>query len=71
MGFGSSSLDFELRAFTKMDTYLALRDELHMAVDKAFREAGIVIAFPQQDVHLRSVDEVLPIKTGESDAEPG
>ena len=71
MGFGSSSLDFELRAFTKMDTYLALRDELHMAVDRAFREAGIVIAFPQHDIHVHSVEEALPIPTRKPDANPG
>jgi potassium efflux system protein len=55
--FGASSLDFALRAFTKMDTLLSVRDELHMAVDKAFREAGIEIAFPQRDIHIRSVNE--------------
>jgi len=55
MGFGESSLDFHLRAFTKMDTLLTVRDALNMAVDKAFREAGIVIAFPQRDIHVQSV----------------
>jgi small-conductance mechanosensitive channel len=28
-----------------------------MAIDKAFREAGIEIAFPQRDLHLRSVPD--------------
>jgi potassium efflux system protein len=31
------------------------RHELHLSIDKAFREAGIEIAFPQRDLHLRSV----------------
>ena len=35
--------------------------ELHMAIDREFREAGIEIAFPQQDVHVRSIDLPLPI----------
>jgi small-conductance mechanosensitive channel len=26
-----------------------------MSIDKAFREAGIEIAFPQRDLHLRSM----------------
>jgi potassium efflux system protein len=26
-----------------------------MAIDKAFREAGITIAFPQRDVHIDSL----------------
>ena len=26
--------------------------ELHLAINKKFNEAGIVIAFPQRDIHL-------------------
>ena len=29
---------------------------LHFEIDRAFRAKGIEIAFPQQDLHLRSVD---------------
>jgi len=62
MAFGSSSLDFELRAFCpNIESFLQLRHELHMAIDKRFREAGIEIAFPQQDVHVRSIEDALPI----------
>ena len=67
MGFGASSLDFELRAFTRMETLIGVRDELNMAVDKAFREAGIEIAFPQQDIHIRSVEDAFPITTKETE----
>jgi small-conductance mechanosensitive channel len=28
-----------------------------MNIDEAFREAGIEIAFPQRDLHLRSVPD--------------
>jgi small-conductance mechanosensitive channel len=28
--------------------------ELHLAIDKAFREHGIEISFPQRDIHLDS-----------------
>jgi len=52
--FGASSLDFELRAFTGMSNLRVLRHELHLAIDDAFREHGIEIAFPQQDLHVRS-----------------
>ncbi len=62
MAFGASSLDFELRAFVpRVDQLLATRHDLHREIDRAFREAGIEIAFPQQDVHLRSIRDVLPI----------
>jgi potassium efflux system protein len=70
MGFGSSSLDFELRTYTHYENALSLRHELHMAVDKAFRKAKIEIAFPQQDVHIRSVEDVFPIAAKEPDEEP-
>jgi small-conductance mechanosensitive channel len=70
MAFGESSLDFQLRAFTKIDTLLSVRDQLNMAVDKAFREAGIEIAFPQRDIHVRSVEDTFPIATKEPGEKP-
>jgi potassium efflux system protein len=57
-GFGDSSLDFELRVWLpNMDHYFQVRHDLHRAIDDAFREAGITIAFPQLDVHLDSPRE--------------
>ncbi|MFC1763682.1 mechanosensitive ion channel domain-containing protein, partial [Planctomycetota bacterium] len=56
-GFGSSSLDFELRVYlTGMDQYVQAWHQINCAIDTAFRAAGIEIAFPQQDLHLRSID---------------
>lgn len=56
--FGESSLDFELRTFVKdIDDYILARDTLHMEIDDAFREAGIEIAFPQRDLHIRSLPD--------------
>ena len=28
--------------------------DLHMAIDRSFREHDVVIAFPQQDLHIKS-----------------
>ncbi|PWG65414.1 mechanosensitive ion channel domain-containing protein [Spiribacter halobius] len=54
LGFGDSCLNFELRCFIgDTDRYLDVRSDLHFAVDQAFREAGIVMPFPQRDVHLQ------------------
>ncbi|MHC4713677.1 MAG: mechanosensitive ion channel domain-containing protein [Planctomycetota bacterium] len=64
LGFGDSSLNFELRVFIAgIEHFLQVRHDLHLAIDDAFREAGIVIAFPQQDVHIRSVSRPVPLGT--------
>ena len=56
LSFGDSALQFELRVFTRgVNQRFLARHELHMAIDKAFREAGIEISFPQRDLHVRSV----------------
>ncbi|MFO8008825.1 MAG: mechanosensitive ion channel [Candidatus Brocadiia bacterium] len=66
MEFGSSALLFELRVFVaNVEDRLVVRHELHMAVDRAFREAGIEISFPQQDVHIRSIRAPLRLQQGE------
>jgi potassium efflux system protein len=55
LGFGESSLDFELRIFiSNIDHWMPARHQLHKAIDREFRKAGIVIAFPQRDVHFDS-----------------
>jgi len=60
--FGDSALNFVLRCFLpNLDGRGTVIHELHMAIDSAFREAGIEIAFPQHDVHVRSLDLPLPI----------
>jgi potassium efflux system protein len=58
--FGDSALTFELRVFVPTpDDLLPVRHEILMAVDKAFRMHNIEIAFPQRDLHIRSVDAPL------------
>ena len=55
LGFGESSLDFELRCFIRdVDRRLVTRSDLNLAIDAAFREAGIEIPFPQRDLHFRN-----------------
>ena len=58
MGFGESSLDFELRVFTPdIDYRLILQSELLQEIDREFRLNRVEIAFPQRDLHLRNVDD--------------
>lgn len=57
-GFGESSLDFELRVWTQQpDCWMLTRSEVGVAIGAALHKAGIVIPFPQRDLHLVSVDE--------------
>lgn len=54
LGFGSSSLDFELRGYVaSFSQRLVLIHDLHTAIDLRFRELGIEIAFPQLDLHVK------------------
>ncbi len=55
--FGESSLNFEIRVFVRERLRrLPLIHDLHMMLDKALRDAGIEIPFPQRDLHFRSAD---------------
>ena len=58
--FGDSSLSFVLRAYLpNMENRLKVIHELHTRIDDEFRKAGIEIAFPQRDLHIRSLPETL------------
>lgn len=55
--FGNSSIDFKLRFWIQsIDDRMRIRSEVAVIIDRLFREEGIQIPFPQQDLHLRSID---------------
>lgn len=57
-GFGASSLDFAIRAWThQFDDWSTIRSDLMGRLHAALGEAGVEIPFPQQDLHVRSVSE--------------
>jgi len=58
MRFGDSALDFELRCFIRqIDKMFDVKSDLNIAIDEAFREAGITIPFPQRDVHVHTLPD--------------
>jgi potassium efflux system protein len=58
--FGDSTLNFELRAFVNSPELVRhLPHDLNLAIDDAFREHKIEIAFPQRDLHIRTSEPVL------------
>ncbi len=57
--FGESSLDFQLYFWTMHSFEVEnIKSEVRFAIDSIFRQNGIVIPFPQRDVHLKKPVEV-------------
>ncbi len=64
-GFGDSTLNLELRVFIpKRDLYIEVVNELNNAIVREFARYHIEIAFPQHDLHIRSVDSLKPLFSG-------
>lgn len=55
-GFGDSSLNFRLRIWTSMDVGLTTKSQVTIAIYDGLNEAGITIPFPQQDLHVKSIE---------------
>jgi small-conductance mechanosensitive channel len=53
--FADSALNFTLFCWTSVETWFLTRSELTIAINNAFKESGIQIPFPQQDVHIHWV----------------
>jgi small-conductance mechanosensitive channel len=56
VGFGDSSLDFELGVWTSdmIARPLSYRSDLFYAIERTLRQNKIEIPFPQRDLHIRS-----------------
>ena len=64
MGFGDSALNFEARVYVReIGSRIPLTHELNMAMERALRENGIEIPFPQRTVHLKGLDALNPNRT--------
>jgi potassium-dependent mechanosensitive channel len=74
VGFGDSSLDFELRVWVQnIRLRLEVRSTVLTEVERRLGVAGIEIPFPQRDLHVRSIDAATidAIRAGQPDAAPG
>ncbi|MBN1851548.1 MAG: mechanosensitive ion channel, partial [Pirellulales bacterium] len=59
--FGESTLDIVLRCYLEsLDERLQTINDLHTSIDREFKKAGIEIAFPQRDIHLRTTAQPVP-----------
>ena len=66
--FGESSIEFELVVWSSEMSYRPrrYRSDLNFAIERKLREAGIELAFPQRDIHIRS--GVLQVHTVDRNA---
>lgn len=55
--FGDSALIFTLRVWTDIDNMLIAETDIRFGINSLFNERKIEIAFPQQDLHIRSYPE--------------
>ena len=68
--FGDSSLAFEVHFWVQMKRIMdgaKVRSSVRAAIDEDFRKAGIVIAFPQRDVHVDMSSPLEVRLTGDKD----
>ncbi|MHC4438774.1 MAG: mechanosensitive ion channel domain-containing protein, partial [Planctomycetota bacterium] len=63
-GFGDNSLNFEMRLYISgMDNWIPVWHQTNCAIDTEFRKAGIIIAFPQRDIHISPNDMSILVNT--------
>ena len=68
--FGDNALEVTLRCYiASMDYRLLTRSEINQTINREFEAAGIVIAFPQRDIHL-DTSQPLDVHIHRGQAEP-
>ena len=64
--FAESYLEFELRCWTShYSDWVTIRSDIRVAIDEAFDKEGIVIPFPQRDLHI--ISNITQDETKEKD----
>jgi potassium efflux system protein len=65
LGFGDSALTFVLRGWiADFNDGYPVRSELGVTIQRALKEAGIGVPFPQRDLHLRTVSPTAASELG-------
>ncbi|NCF20474.1 MAG: mechanosensitive ion channel, partial [Haliea sp.] len=60
--FGDNSLVITVRFYLgDLDNRLSTASEVRLAINEYFNEKGIIVAFPQRDVHL-DASEPVPVR---------
>ncbi|MFH1723684.1 MAG: mechanosensitive ion channel domain-containing protein [Elusimicrobiota bacterium] len=65
LGFGDSSLDFDLLVWIDEPlNQFVVKSDIYYALERALRESGIEIPFPQRDVHIKTARGLQGAKIG-------
>jgi small-conductance mechanosensitive channel len=59
-----SALIFRLRIWVDVDDYWAVASRIRFDIDRRFRELAIEIAFPQRDLHIRTLPKQMEKAVG-------
>jgi len=71
LGFGDSTLNFELRVcLDHFDYFMIAKTNLNKRILKRFRELGIEIAFPQRDLNIRAIGPLAEAMASRKDEPP-
>jgi small-conductance mechanosensitive channel len=54
-----SALIFRLRIWVDVEDYWAVASRIRFDIDRRFRELSIEIAFPQRDLHIRTLPKQM------------
>jgi small-conductance mechanosensitive channel len=69
LGFGDSSIDIQFSVWSVRQNFLQLRNEMQLAIKRAFDEAGIEIPFPHRTLYTGAASDPFPIRiVNDSDA---
>jgi small conductance mechanosensitive channel len=52
VGFGNSSIDIAIKPWSELKNFAAVRAEVNLALNEAFRASKIQIPFPQQEIRI-------------------
>lgn len=72
--FGDNSLVFEVHFWVTLSSNVdrsQIESQLRFKIDRLFRENGIVIAYPQRDIHLDTLQPITVQFAKSDDAGPG
>jgi small-conductance mechanosensitive channel len=62
MGFGDSSLDMQFSVWAQRETWLEMRNQMHLQVKAAFDAHGVEIPFPHRTLYTGSETVPFPLR---------